>query len=117
MRVKVDKNDIKKLYLNGYNAKQISSTLEVTVESVRKYIQRNFDHLKRKHEVAVIARKETVKAVNYEASKCMSDKSFVKKNRSIYKTKINGDIVINKDVAPVVTWDTPKRLVNENKSI
>lgn len=48
------------------------------------------------------------------SSRFMSDLVFIKKNRSIYKTLQNGDIVINREVAPIVTFDTPKRLINEN---
>lgn len=43
----------------------------------------------------------------------MGDKAFVESNMSIYKTKESGDIIINKKVAPIVTYDTPKRLSKE----
>lgn len=66
-------------------------------------------------EIALTSRREILKAVNYQANRYMGDSTFVKKNRSIYKTKPNGDIVLNKKIAPVVTWDTPIRLANENK--
>lgn len=117
MKAKIDKDEVKKYYLLGYNAKEISHKLKYDVESVRKCIQRNFGGLKHKHNIAVIEKRETIKAVNYEANKFISDSSFIKKNRSIYKTKPDGDIVLNRDIAPVVTWDTPKRLSNENKII
>lgn len=117
MKAKVDKNQIEELYLAGYNASEIGKKLSCNVETIRKCIQRNFSNLKSKHERALIQRREVLKAVNYEANKYISDSSFIKKNRSIYKTNPNGDIVINKEVAPVVTWDTPKRLSNENKTI
>lgn len=115
MKVKIDKNQIKKLYLEGYNASEIAKKLKCNIETVRKCIQRNFSDLKDKHEIAIIQRREVLRAVNYEATKYMGDSTFIKKNRSIYKTKPDGDIVINKEIAPVVTWDTPRRLVNENK--
>lgn len=115
MKAKIDKNKVKTYYLSGYNAKEISKKLNYDVEAVRKCIQRNYGDLKQKHKIAVIARKEAVKATNYEANKFISGTSFIKKNRSIYTTREDGDIVINREVAPVVTWDTPKRLANENK--
>lgn len=115
MGTKVDKKQSEKLYLEGYNANEIAKKLKYEVEAVRKCIQRNFGKLKGKHEIAIVQRREIVRAVNYEANKYMGDSTFIKKNRSIYKTKPDGDIVINKDVAPIVTWDTPKRLVNESK--
>lgn len=113
----LDKERVKVLYVRGYNAVEIAKKETANVEAVRKCIQRNFNHLKKKHEIAVTQRRETLKAVNYEATKFISDKSFIQKNRSAYKTLSNGDIVVNKEVAPVVPWDMPKRLVNENKCI
>ena len=43
----------------------------------------------------------------------MGDKAFVESNMSIYNMKKTGDIIINKEVAPVTTYDTPKRLSKE----
>lgn len=117
MKLIKDKDIILELYLQGYNATEIAKKLNKSVEAIRKCIQRNYSHLKERHKISTIARKETVRAVNYEANKFISDRSFIKKNRSIYRTKENGDIVVNKKVAPVVTWDTPRRLKNENKKV
>ena len=111
----LDKEIVRSFYLHGYNAVEIAKKISSNVETVRKCIQRNFGDLKLKHDIAVIQRKEEIKAVNYEANNWISDRSFILKNRSIYKTLPNGDIVINREVAPITTWDTPRRLVNENK--
>ena len=46
----------------------------------------------------------------------MSDKTFILKNRSLYETKKDGDIVLKKDIDCVIPWDVPRRLVNEFKS-
>lgn len=113
MRVTLDKEKVQKMYLNGYNAKEISKIVHANVDTIRTCIKRNFRHLKDKHEIAIVARRESIKAVNYEATKCMTDKSFINTNRSIYKTKSNGNVIINKDLAISTTWDTPKRLSNE----
>lgn len=115
MKAKLSKEEIKKLYLDGLKAPEIAKKLNEDKETVKKCIQRNFGDLRRKHEIAAIQRREVIKAVNYESTKFMGDSTFIKKNRTIYKTNLNGDIVINKNVAPVVTWDTPRRLANENK--
>ena len=112
----IDIDRVKGLYLKGYEAPEISKKIGATVEATRKWIQRNLGDLKREHIIAVTQRKEAIKAVNYEAKKYISDRSFILKNRSAYKTKENGDIVINKDVVPVVTWDMPRGLVNEFKN-
>lgn len=115
MRNTLDKEKVKVLYLEGLNSTEIAKKIDSNKETVKKCIQRNFSHLRHTHEIAVIQRKDVLRATNYEAKKYMGDSTFVKKNRSIYKTNSNGDIVINKEVAPVVTWDTPRRLTNENK--
>ncbi|NRT70022.1 DNA-binding response regulator [Clostridium beijerinckii] len=114
MNAKTSKNQIEELYLAGYNASQIAKKLKKNVEAVRKYIQRNLNHLKGKHNIALVERREVIRATNYEANKYMGDSTFIKKNRSIYKTKLDGDIVIDVNAAPIVSFDTPKRLKNEN---
>lgn len=112
----IDKEEIKSLYLKGYNATQIAKRTGNKVEAIRKCIQRNFGNIKGKHAIATFQKKDAIKAVNYEANRYISDKSFVLKNRTAYKTLPNGDIVINRKVAPITSFDTPKKLVNENKS-
>lgn len=113
----LDKEIVRSFYLQGYNAVEIAKKVSSSTEAVRKCIQRNFGNLKMKHEIAIIQRREELKATNYESNRYISDRAFILKNRSIYKTLPDGDIVINKEVAPVVTWDTPRRLVNENKCV
>ena len=111
----IDKERVKKLYLSGYNAVQIAKIISSKTEAVRKCIQRNFSELSIEHQNAVTVRKEAIKAINYESNRCMSDRTFIMKNRSAYITEKDGDIVLNRKVAPVVTFDTPRRLVNEFK--
>lgn len=111
----INKNEVGKLYITGYDARQISEILCVNVESVRKCIQRNYSHFRNRHQEALRERKDSIKAINYECSRFISDKSFIQKNRSIYKTKENGDIVLNEDLGYIFTADTPRRLNNEFK--
>lgn len=113
----LDKEAVRIFYLSGYNAVEIAKKTGGEVEAIRKCIQRNYRHLKHNHERVVLQRKEELKAIRYESKKYISDKSFVLKNRSVYKTLPNGDIVLNKEVAGTVTWDTPRRLPNDNKCI
>ncbi len=115
MKAIIDKKQVENLYIEGFTDSEIAKKLSVKKDTVKKCIQRNFDYLKDEHNIAKTCRREVVRAVNYEANKYIGDSSFVKKNRSIYKTKKNGDIIIDRKVAPVVTWDTPKRLANENR--
>ncbi|KAA8668666.1 DNA-binding response regulator [Clostridium sp. MT-14] len=115
MKPVIDKQQVRKLYIQGFTDSEVARKLNCKKDTIKKCIQRNFGSLKIKHQVALIRRREVLKAVNYQANRYMGDSTFVKKNRSIYKTKPNGDIILNKEVAPVVTWDTPKRLANEYK--
>lgn len=115
MKAMLDKEQVRELYLGGLATSEIAKKLSSKQDTIKKCIQRNFNNLKHEHEIAKIRRKEVLKATNYEAAKYMGDSTFVKKNRSIYKTNPDGDIVVNKKVAPIITWDTPRRLVNENK--
>lgn len=116
LKAVIDKKQVENLYIEGFTDSEIARKLNCKKDTVKKCIQRNLGWLKGSHRIAKNCRREAVKTTNYEAKKYMSDSTFVKKNRSAYKTNSNGDIVINKKVAPVVTWDTPRRLANENKN-
>lgn len=113
----LDKSCVESLYIQGYNAAEIAKELGSKRNTVNKCIQRNFQHLKSIHDSNKRYRqyhnKEVLKATNYEANKFMRDKTFILKNRSIYKTKENGDLVLRADLDCSVTWDTPRRLANE----
>lgn len=115
MKAILDKEKVKDLYLDGFTDSEIAKKLNSKKDTVKKCIQRNFCNLRREHQSSVVRRREVIKAVNYEANRYIGDRSFVIHNRSIYKTNPKGDIVVNKEVAPVITWDTPRRLTNENK--
>jgi hypothetical protein len=109
----LDKEKVKELYLSGYTTKEISKIVNAKEDAVRKCINRNFKLLREKHFYAKAVRKEALKAISYEAKKGISDKPFIESNKSIYKMRKNGDIVIDRAVAPVTTWDTPTRLSKE----
>ena len=48
--MRLDKQQIERLYLKGYNYIEIAKTFNWKPESVRKCIQRNFKDLKSNHE-------------------------------------------------------------------
>lgn len=110
----LDKEKVKELYLEGYGASQISNILNCKPETVRKCIERNFKQFKSSHLATKIRNKEIDRVTRHESKQYMCDATFIKKNRSIYKTNKDGDLVFDKDVAPVITFDTPKRFKNEN---
>lgn len=110
----LDKEKVKNLYLNGYNAVQIANQINAKVEAVRKCIQRNYKEFRDDNRASKIRNKEVQRITEYESKQFMSDMVFIKGNRSIYKTDEEGDIILDKSIAPVVTYDTPRRLKNEN---
>lgn len=110
----LDKQMVKELYLKGENYIRIASILNAKPDTIRKHIYRNLREFRNSHEAEKIRRKEIDRITRYESKSCMSDNVFINKNRSVYKTDAEGNIVINKDVAPVISFDTPIRLVNEH---
>lgn len=116
----MNKELVGQLYCNGLNVKEIAEQLKINKEAVKKCIQRNFKdfksiHLKnRKH--LKFYENEVKKITKYESKQYMSDKTFILKNRSLYETKEDGDIVLKKDIGYAIPWDVPRRLTNEFKS-
>lgn len=111
----LNKQRVKELYLQGENYRSIATILKANPETVRKCIYRNLKEFRNSHEAEKIRCKEIDRITRFESKQYISDKSFVMKNRSIYKTNLQGDLIINKKVAPIVSFDTPRRLTNENK--
>ena len=118
--IDMNKELVGQLYCNGLNAREISEQLNVNKTAVNKCIQRNFKdfksiHLKnRKH--LKFYENEVRKITKYESKQYMSDKTFILKNRSLYETKEDGDIVLKKDIGYSIPWDVPRKLINEFKS-
>lgn len=110
----IDKEKVKELYLKGHSSVLIAAELKCKPETVRKCIERNFKQFKNSHLAIKMKNKEIDRITRQESKQYMSDVTFIKKNRSIYTTTIDGDLVIDKNIAPVVSFDTPKRLKNEN---
>lgn len=110
----LDKEKVKELYLEGYGPSQIANILNCKPETVRKCIERNFKQYKSSHLATKIRNREIDRITKMESKQYMSNAAFIEKNRSIYKTNSDGDIVIDANVAPVVSFDTPRRFKNEN---
>ena len=114
----MNKELVKQLYVNGLNAAEIAKELKVNKYAVQKCIQRNFKDFNNLHvknrKLLKYHEKQVMKATNYESKKYMSDKTFILKNRSIYKTNPNGDIVQRKDTDFEIPWDVPRKLVNSH---
>lgn len=111
---KIDKEKIRKLYINGWRANEIAKELNYSPSTVRTCIERNFKPLKITHEKAKQARKDIAKIAKEEVKKYMPDSTFVKKNRSIYETnKETGDIELRKDLDYAIPYDVPEVLKTE----
>lgn len=108
------KMEVRKLYIAGYNAKEISEKLNKPHGAIRVCIHRNFKDLKLTHEKAKQARKDIARIAKQETKKYMPDSTFVKKNRSAYKTnKETGDIELRKDLGFAIPYDVPTILKTE----
>ena len=116
----MNKELVRQLYCNGLNAREISEELNVNKSAVNKCIQRNFKDLKPIHlknrKCLKFYENEVRKITKYESKQYMSDKTFILKNRSLYETKEDGDIVLKKDIGYSIPWDVPRKLINEFKS-
>lgn len=128
MKSSKKKKRVRELYKSGYNATEIAQIItkenekegiykKTTRESIKKCTQRNFKELKKEHKENAKARKEVERALNYESKKYISDKALILKNRSVYETRENGDIVLRKEEDYVFASDMPKRLVNQDKEL
>lgn len=113
----LDKEKIEELYKNGYKAVEIAEILGEKQENIRQCIHRNFKHHKIEHWTNRERDKEILRVTMRETKNFMSDADFIKRNRSIYRTKENGDIVVKKEVKNILPFDAPRRLTNENKCI
>lgn len=110
----LNKDEVKKLYIDGLNSKEIAEKLGTTHESVRKCINRNFKELKIAHEKAKQERKDIARIAKQEVKKYMPDSTYIKKNRSIYETnKETGDIELRKDLSFEIPYDVPTILKTE----
>lgn len=109
----LDKARVKELYQQGYNAVQIAQILECKPDTIRQCIHRNFKDLKIDHTLNKIRDKEILRVTRNEAKNYMSDAEFIRRNKSIYKTDSNGDIVLNKKVSGTIPFDVPRRFSNE----
>ncbi|WP_283688763.1 DNA-binding response regulator [Clostridium perfringens] len=117
--------EIMDYYNAGYTYKEIARFMFMSVNTIKTIVNNwinslpsySQEFIRKKHKIEKCAKKETVKAVDYEVKKEIGDKAFILKNRSAYNTKNNGDIILKSEneLGCKTTYDTPKRFVNEGK--
>lgn len=110
-------------YKKGFTHKEIAVILNLKENTVKTKVNRTLSKmtereqmdLREQHNLNKLERREIKRALNYECNKEIGNRAFIKSNRSIYKTRENGNIVLksNKELGCNVTWDTPKNLVND----
>ncbi|MGU8438702.1 helix-turn-helix transcriptional regulator [Clostridium perfringens] len=117
--------EIMDFYNSGYTYEEIAKFMFMSVNTIKTIVNTwikklpatSQDFIRLRHKIEKNAKKETIKAINYEATKEMGDKAFILKNRSAYKTRENGNIVLKskEELGCSVTWDTPKNLINDSR--
>ena len=117
--------EIMDYYNSGFTYAEIAKFMFMSINTVKTIVNTWIKNLpttsqefvRRKHQIEKNAKKETVKAINYEATREMGDKAFILKNRSIYNTKRNGNIILKNEneLECKVAWDTPRRLNNDSR--
>lgn len=99
--MRVDKNEVKRLYIKGYNAKEISNILyernneNTKSDTIQKCINRNFSELKSEHRKARDSNKKIKRAIDIKNNAYMSNHSLLKYNRQSYSYNQNGNLVFN----------------------
>lgn len=99
--------NIKRLYIKGYNAKEIADYLAFTHKYMREYISENLKVYRAEHIKNRNINKEIVKAVDNTNNSFMSNSSFLNWNRQSYDYNKNGNIVFNEKRGSRVK-DVPK---------
>lgn len=112
-------------YKKGFTHKEIAVILNLKENTVKTKVNRTLSKmtdreqmdLREQHNLNKLERKDIKRALNYECNKEIGNRAFVEHNRSIYKTRKNGNIVLKseEELGCNVTWDTPKNLVNDSK--
>lgn len=110
----INKEKVGELYLKGHSIAYIAKELNCKAGTIRVCIHRNFKSFRKSRMANKIRDKEIDRITRFEDKQYMSDSVFIKKNRSIYETNADGDLLINTKVAPVVSYDTPQKLKNNN---
>ncbi|HAT4340671.1 sigma factor-like helix-turn-helix DNA-binding protein [Clostridium perfringens] len=110
-------------YKKGFTHKEIAVILNLKENTVKTKVNRTLSKmtereqmdLREQHNLNKLERRDIKRALNYECNKEIGNRAFIKSNRSIYKTRENGNIVLKseKELGCSISWDTPKNLVND----
>lgn len=104
-------DEIKNLYVKGYNISEISKILELDKNNVKMHVSRNLGPFKVQHEKSRKENEEIKKVVSKMSKSFISDQSLLKINRQSYNYNKNYDLVFNESRGER-PFDLPKRYKN-----
>ena len=105
---------IKEKYLEGYNAKEIATMLNLKHGYIRNYISENFKQYGHKHRKARDLNKTIKKVVSSMANSYMSNSSLLRQNRQSYKYDKKGNIEFDETTRSARPSDMPKKFYRKN---
>ena len=88
---------IKFLYLKGFNAKEISIKLDLTHQYTRELIAQNLKDCRYEHRKQRSMNREIIKAIDNMNNSYIPNSSFLSWNRQSYDYNKNGNLVFNED--------------------
>ena len=106
---RLNKEEVKKHYINGFTAIQIANKVGATVASVEKCISRNLKDYKEEHLINKRWKMETLKVLDKNNDKCISDFSLLKMNRQSYNYDSNYNLIFNEERGARPN-DVPKKI-------
>ncbi|ACD14201.1 hypothetical protein FDE76_15280 [Clostridium botulinum] len=109
-KVRLDKKEVKNLFVAGYIASEIADILKAKVDTVKKCIDRNFkiEEVLSIHKEKRRIKKDIKRVISNTSNRYMGTEQLIKYNRSSFNMNKNGVLVYNNDhgLAPV---DLPQR--------
>lgn len=111
--MRLNKDEVKELYVRGYNAKEIAKILEnrgqinIKSDTVQRCINRNFFDLKFEHKKNRDINKDIKKSIDNMNNSFMSNSSLLKMNRQRYNYNKNGNLVFDESIGKR-PYDLPK---------
>lgn len=108
---------IKKLYLKGYNAKEIAKLRSVTHGYMRIYISQNLKEYGREHRKARDLNKTIRTVVSNMTNSYMSNSALLRQNRQSYRYDKNENIEFDESTRSAKPADAPKKFYRSNSIV
>lgn len=121
IKLRLNKDEVKELYVRGYNAKEIANILKnrgqinIKSDTVQRCINRNFYKLKSEHKKNRDINKDIKKSIDNMNNSFMSNSSLLKMNRQRYNYNKNGNLVFDESIGKR-PYDLPKTYYIRNNN-